>query len=300
MIHVDHAFKLEGAGMSSLIDGGNFTGDALVALKRMAYAGMVGLVVTMALPSALAAAPAHPKVFRDKLSDGSMGPEMVVIPAGSFDMGTTGAYHGYHTEKPVHHVTIDKPFALGKTEVTQRQWRQVMGGDPLGLKFKGCDDCPVEGVSWNDIQAFLKRLNGKTGRNYHLPSEAQWEYACRAGKTGENYCGGNDSDTLAWTDSNSGGKTHPVGQKQENAWGLYDMSGNVREWVQDVWHGDYSGAPTDGSAWTAGGDQGRRMQRGGSWYDVPWVSRSGFRDQGGTPPDYATDDNGFRLARTLP
>ena len=211
-------------------------------------------------------------------------PEMVGIPAGSFEMGGTAS-----DEQPVHHVSL-KAFSLGKTEVTQAQWRAVMGTNPS--RFKNCDDCPVENVSWDDIQGFLQKLNSKTGKSYRLPSEAEWEYACRAGGTHE-YCGSHSVDAVAWYDKNSGSKTHPVGQKQANAFGLYDMSGNVWEWAQDCWNGRYSGAPIDGSAW-ATGDCGQRVQRGGSWYSLADVTRSAIRSRGNSGLRYY--DSGFRVA----
>jgi formylglycine-generating enzyme required for sulfatase activity len=186
--------------------------------------------------------------------------EMVDIPGGSFQMGSN---NGHDVEKPVHSVTI-KPFRLGKYEVTQSQWQAMMGGNPAD--FKNCgDDCPVEQVSWDDVQSFIKELNQKTEGHYRLPTEAEWEYACRSGGQSQKYCGGNSPGNIAWSDGNSGDKTHPVGQKQSNGMGLYDMSGNVHEWMEDCFHGNYSGAPSDGRAWLTGGDCNRRVFRGGSW-----------------------------------
>jgi len=228
------------------------------------------------------------KVFKD-CSD---CPEMVQVPAGSFDMGSN---NGDNDEKPVHRVTISRSFAIGKTEVTQGQWRAVMGSNPS--RFSSCgDDCPVESVSWDDAKEFMRKLNQKTGKTYRLPSEAEWEYACRAGRQ-QDYCGGDNVDSVAWYDGNSGSKTHPAGQKQANAWGLYDMSGNVWEWVEDCWNGSYNGAPSDGGVWTAG-ECGRRVLRGGSWGNGPRNVRSAKRNGGGTT---GRDDGlGFRLARMLP
>lgn len=184
-------------------------------------------------PSELSYAPLS--VFRDKLSDGSLGPEMVVIPSGSFDMGSPESQTERNSDEgPVQRITL-KRYALGKTEVTQKQWRQVMGSDPVSLGFKGCDDCPVEGVSWYEVKKYIDQLNAKTGKQYRLPSESEWEYACRGGKAGEKYCGGNDVGLVGWYGKNSADKTHPVGQKQPNGYGLVDMSGNVNEWVEDVY-----------------------------------------------------------------
>ena len=133
---------------------------------------------------------------------------------------------------------------MGRYEVTQAQWQAVMGNNPSN--FKGCDQCPVETVSWDDAQEFIRKLNAQNdGYKYRLPSEAEWEYACRAGTTGD-YAG--NLDEMAWYGKNSGGKTHSVGQKQANGLGLYDMHGNVWEWVEDRYHHNYNRAPTDGSA----------------------------------------------------
>ena len=189
-------------------------------------------------------------------------PEMVVIPAGSFEMGGTDS-----DEQPVHRVTL-RSFAMGKTEVTQGQWRAVMGSNPS--YFSNCgDNCPVEQVSWEDAKQFVGRLTTKTGKTYRLPSEAEWEYACRAGGRQE-FCGSNRVDDVGWHDGNSGRRTNSVGGKQANAWGLHDMSGNVWEWTEDCWNGNYSNAPTDGSVWTSG-TCSLRVVRGGSWLSDPRV-----------------------------
>jgi formylglycine-generating enzyme required for sulfatase activity len=221
-------------------------------------------------------------------------PEMVVIPAGSSDMGSND---GGDNEKPAHRVTIAQSFAMGRTEVTQGQWKAVMGDNPS--RFGSCgDDCPVEMVSWKDAQAFVLKLSDKTGKQYRLPSEAEWEYACRAGGA-HLYCGGDDPDSVSWygglarPPGNSGKTTNPVATRQPNAFGLYDMSGNVWEWVEDSYHGNYIGAPTDGSAWQ--GDSALRVPRGGSW---SYLQRAAKR--GGSEASYRFGTIGFRLARTLP
>ncbi|MES9904545.1 MAG: formylglycine-generating enzyme family protein [Sedimenticola sp.] len=217
-------------------------------------------------------------------------PEMVKIPGGSFRMGSNS---GHNDEKPVHRVTL-QPFELGKYEVTQAQWRAVMGDNPS--HFKGCDNCPVEQVSWDDIQGFIETLNRKTGKQYRLPTEAEWEYACRSGGRDEKYCGGSSPGSLAWYDDNSGNKTHPVGQKQPNGLGLYDMSGNVWEWIHDCWNGSYAGAPSDGTAWERG-ECGRRVVRGGSWGSGPGGLRAANRGRGARGNRYSL--RGFRLARVF-
>jgi len=198
---------------------------------------------------------------------GGVKMELVLIPAGEFLMGSPEDEEDRdNDEGPQHRVRIARPFYMGKYEVTQAQWQAVMGENPS--RFEDCGgDCPVEEVSWEDCQAFCRKLSTRTGREVRLPSEAEWEYACRAGTTTRFSFG--DSDSLlaryAWFYNNSNSKTHAVGEKSPNAWGLYDMHGNVWEWCEDVWHDNYEGAPTDGSAWTSGGDQSRRVLRGGSW-----------------------------------
>lgn len=230
------------------------------------------------------------KVFKDCADC----PEMVVIPAGSFDMGSN---IGDDNEKPVHHVTIKRAFAMGNTEVTQGLWKAIMGNNPS--KFDRCgDNCPVEQVSWDDAQTFIEKLNAKTGKKYRLPSEAEWEYACQAGVQ-HTYCGSDDPGAVSWYGAmetpagNSDKSTNPVAKKQPNAFGLYDMSGNVWEWVEDVYHDSYTGAPTDGSGWQ--GDSNLHVPRGGSW---SYLQRAGKR--GGSESDFRFSTIGFRLARSLP
>ena len=221
------------------------------------------------------------------------GMQFAYIPSGSFLMGSPEGEEGrYDRESPQHQVSI-KPFHIMTTEVTQSMWVSVMGNNPS--RFKG-DNLPVECVSWDDIQEFIKKLNQRNpGKTYRLPTEAEWEYACRSGTTRRFYSGDSDSDLdrVGWYSRNSGSKTHPVGQKQPNSWGLYDMHGNVWEWCGDVWHGDYKGAPSDGSAWTKGGDQGRRVLRGGSWGNDPEVCRSAYRLRSIASLSYI--NYGFRL-----
>jgi formylglycine-generating enzyme required for sulfatase activity len=168
-------------------------------------------------------------------------------------------------DKPVHRVTISYGFYMGKYEVTQAQWQKVMGNNPS--YFKNCgDNCPVESVSWDDAREFVKELNQMNdGYTYRLPTEAEWEYACRAGTT-EDYAG--NRGAMGWYEKNSGYKTHAVGQLPPNAFGLYDMQGNVYEWCEDWYHDSYNGAPTDGSAWLSGGEQKYRVARGGAFDSV--------------------------------
>lgn len=175
-----------------------------------------------------------------------------------------------------------KNYEMGKYEVTQAEWRAVMGSNPPNLNFTDCgDSCPVERVNWDDIQTFLQRLNNKTGKRYRLPTEAEWEYACYGGSKTE-YCGGNEIDSVAWYIGNSGNTTHPVGQKQANGYGLFDMCGNVKEWT--------SGCVKE--------DCAQRMARGGSWFSYPQFASVSYRNWLGSA--YRLNYYGFRLARTLP
>jgi formylglycine-generating enzyme required for sulfatase activity len=197
---------------------------------------------------------------------------MIAVPAGSFKMGSNDARVA---EEPVHLVNI-RAFEMAETEVTQQQWQAVMGANPA--KFKGCDNCPVEQVSWDDVQTYLKKLNIRTGKQYRLPTEAEWEYACRSGGKNERYCGGNKRDKFSWDLRNSDKKPHEVKQRDPNGLGLYDMSGNVFEWTQDCWNANYEGAPTNGSAWLSGNCK-ERVLRGGSWnsFSTPGYMRSVYR-----------------------
>ena len=233
------------------------------------------------------------------IKDCSDCPELVVIPAGRFMMGSNDGNSRESSEKPIHPVNI-KQFAIGKTEVTQAQWQAVMGSNPS--KFTNCgSNCPVEQVSWNDVQQFIQKLNAKTGQSYRLPSEAEWEYAARAGSQSKYSFGDSDSDSQlgqhAWYKENSGNSTKPVAGKQANAFGLHDIHGNVLEWVKDCWHDNYNGAPTDGSAWTTSCTGNGRVLRGGSWLYGPASLRSA--DRMWDSPDRRGSGTGFRLARTL-
>ena len=221
----------------------------------------------------------------------SIGMEFIRIPAGTFMMGSPdSATEAFDNEKPAHRVTISQPFYLGKYPVTQAQWEVVMGNNPS--RFKGNPNLPVESVSWNDVPAFMRKLNEREGgRAYRLPTEAEWEYACRAGTT-TIYSFGNDAAQLgdyAWYNENSGGETHPVGEKQPNPWGLYDMHGNVWEWVQD-WYSPYTAeAVTDPIGPATGA---ARVIRGGGWVSSARFARSAYRVW--RPPGYRHDDLGFR------
>jgi formylglycine-generating enzyme required for sulfatase activity len=183
----------------------------------------------------------------------------VKIPAGSFDMGSTIG----PGEAPVHRVTI-QAFWMGVTEVTQRQWQAVMGSNPSHFKSAG-PDAPVEMVEWRDVQTFIAKLNSlESERRYRLPSEAEWEYASLGGSKQDPY---GPPEEIAWIKENSGGTTHPVGLKRPNAFGIYDMFGNVAEWCQDTYFPSHEGAPSDGSA-RRGDPAAYHALRGGGW-DLP-------------------------------
>lgn len=225
------------------------------------------------------------------------------IPAGRFKMGSPLSEKGRDDDEgPVHQVEI-KPFYMQTTEVTQRLWKAVMGYNP---SFFMADVLPVEQVSWNEVQLFLQRLNElDPGKDYRLPTEAEWEYACRA-ETTTRFPWGNDVgyhslDIFAWITGGADGRTHPIGQKRPNAWGLYDMHGNVFEWCQDWYHDDYYGAPEDGSAWVSPVGE-YRAHRGGSSVMTAWEynarrSRSAFRSR--SKPASRHYDLGFRLVKEV-
>jgi formylglycine-generating enzyme required for sulfatase activity len=229
--------------------------------------------------------------------------DMVAVAGGTFTMGCQDEKRDGQCdddEKPARQVRV-RDFEIGRYEVTQAQWRAVMGSDPPELYNTGCDECPVEGVSWNDIQDFLKKLNALTGKSYRLPSEAEWEYAARGGSksSGYLYSGSNNLDAVGWYNNNHqqgntfGAKktTRPVGKKKDNELGLYDMSGNVYEWCQD-WFGGY---PSENQTNPRGPAEGSsRVFRGGSWNVVARICRVSNRNFG--TPDYRGNGIGFRLA----
>jgi len=279
-----------GRGSLRVIRGGSL--DSLAVICRSAYryfystgdrALNLGFRLVVLLPTPTPTPTPTPRPPPPKI-------EMVYVPGGSFLMGSPDneSYRGSY-EGPQHSVTVPG-FSIGKYEVTQAQWRAVMGNNPSF--FKG-DDLPVENVSWNDAKEFCRRLSQMTGKQYRLPTEAEWEYACRAKTTGA-YAG--NLDAMAWHGGNSGKKTHPVGQKQPNAFGLYDMHGNVWEWCEDDWHNDYNDAPADGRAWIDGFRTGSdRVIRGCGCGYVAVYCRSADRNH--ISPDYHDLNLGFRLVR---
>jgi formylglycine-generating enzyme required for sulfatase activity len=232
--------------------------------------------------------------------------EMVWIPAGTFQMGRyPGEQDSSSEEEPQHPVTLTQGFWMGKYELTKTQWLVIMGSMPwLGqpdMTYHG--DSPAEYVSWDQAQAFIKELNDYTGLTFRLPSEAEWEYACRAGATTRFYWGDDPAytvgDDYAWwkynADDINEDYAHVVGLKLPNAWGLYDMSGNALEWCEDDWHNNYTGAPASGGPWIDSPRGERRVFRGGGWRDSGTYCRSAARYD--ELPFYPLCGVGFRLAR---
>jgi formylglycine-generating enzyme required for sulfatase activity len=240
-------------------------------------------------PSSPPPPPAKLAPFTEKISKG-ITLEMVGLPAGQFLMGSPDSDPDAESfEKPQHQVKVNS-FAIGKYPVTQAQYQAVMGTNPS--HFSNNPQNPVEKVSWDDAQAFCQKLSQITGKTYRLPTEAEWEYACRGGTTTRFYFGddANQLEDYAWYEGNSQNTTHPVGQKKPNAWGLYDMSGNVWEWCEDNWHNSYQNAPRDGSAWVTN-NSNVHIIRGGSWDDIPEYCRSTDRSNG----DILNLSIGFRV-----
>ena len=216
--------------------------------------------------------------------------EMVKVEAGSFNMGATPEMKSpYEVEKPVHRVTLTNNYYIGKYEVTQALWQAVMGSNPS--HFKG-DALPVEQVSWKDCQKFITKLNRLTGKNFRLPTEAEWEYAARGGNKsrGYRYSGSNTIDDVAWYENDALSQTHPVGTKQPNELEIYDMTGNVMEWCQD-WYGSYSSSPQVNPTGAASGSY--RVVRGGGWSDSARDCRTSDRDF--ISPGGRSSDLGLRL-----
>lgn len=228
-------------------------------------------------------------------TDPTTGMEFVFVKGGCFMMGSN---MGDKSARPVHEVCLDD-FYLGKYEVTQGEWSKVVGKNPAN--FKKGDFYPVENVSWNDVQDYIRQLNQLNTKIYRLPTEAEWEYAARSGGKKEEYSGGNNADVVAWYSGNSGGKTHPVGQKQPNGLGFYDMSGNVYEWCSDWYReGYYSKSPRNNPQGPSSGGFNlfewglTKVSRGGSW-DSPMTFMR-LADRGWFGRSNKFNDVGFRLS----
>lgn len=239
-----------------------------------------------------------PKGFRDALKEGGQSPEMLEIPAGAFKMGSNFQAN----EQPIHSVSVAS-FNLSKYEISFAEYdkfAEATGRDKPKDQGWGRDTRPVINVSWEDAAAYATWLGQQTGKTYRLPTEAEWEYACRASTETAYSFGENEKDltSYAWYDKNAGNKTHPVGEKRPNAFGLYDMHGNVEEWVADVFHENYIGAPIDGREWTDStwvhqGDATTHVVRGGSWHGADNTTRCAGRRKSAL----ANSERGFRVVR---
>ena len=251
-------------------------------------------------PAAAPASTYRPKPpFRDQLRSGGEGPEMVEVPAGRFRMGCVSGRRCLDSEQPVHEVTIPAPFALSMHEVTFEDYSRFTDLNIVDDPGWGHRDRPVINVSWDDAKEYVAWLSSETGAQYRLPSEAEWEYAARAGSETK-YSWGNDIGLNRANCRDRCGdpwrRLSPTSSFGPNAWGLHDMHGNASEWVEDCWNPDYSGAPSDGSAWL-GGNCAVRVFRGGSLFDSPRHLRAAKRFR--LLPDLRDHQVGFRVARTL-
>jgi formylglycine-generating enzyme len=232
-------------------------------------------------------------LFSFTVSAQDPSPEMVFVRGGKFRMGSTS---GGKDEQPVHEVVLDD-FFIGKYEITQSQWKQIMETDTNKRFFEGCGICPVERVTWYNVQEFIKILNERTGLVYRLPTEAEWEYAATGGQLskGYKYSGSNSIDSVAWKDGNSGGMVHPVGRKKPNELGIYDMSGNIFEWCSDWYSPDWYAISVKKNP--QGPEYGStRVMRGGSWYHDHTGLRVTERESGNPVIRYGYV--GFRLCRS--
>lgn len=261
--------------------------------------GGIAVVIFVLLASRTAREP--PRVYPPTMTDPASGVEFILIQPGTFDMGTPLSESGREPQEVRHRVTLTRPFYLGRYEVTEAQWTRIMDRNPS--QFQGCPSCPVERVSLYDVEAFIERVNERSGGSFRLPTEAEWEFACRAGGSAPF---GNRS-TLSSRDANidgthpydapkgsARGQTIPVGYFPPNAWGLYDMSGNVWEWVQD-WHCPYPSGPATDPVGRC--DSEYRVIRGGSWKFDGARARCGLRYT--HRPQDSGYSLGFRLARDL-
>ncbi len=239
------------------------------------------------------AAPSMPAKTGGEASAVNM--EFVFVKGGCYQMGDSFG-DGYADERPVHEVCVND-FYLGTYDVTQKQWKEIMGYNPSQFDLCG-DSCPVENISWNDAQAFIEKLKQMIGKNYRLPTEAEWEYAASSGGRKEKWAGTSTESELgryAWYNANSGDKTHPVGKRKPNGLGLYDMSGNVWEWCLDFYNANYYGSSPKNNP--LGPESGtNHVLRGGSWFNGAGYTRTEKRLS--IIPDYRDSNDGFRLVRT--
>ncbi len=267
--------------------------DELIEASKRVTKRLLGEILVGDLPETMATVSTMPAKTGGEASAVNM--EFVLVKGGCYQMGD-GFGDGYADERPVHEVCVND-FFIGKYDVTQGQWKEIMGANPSGFKLCG-DNCPVENISWNDTQRFIAKLEQRIGKNYRLPTEAEWEYAARSGGKKEKWAGTNSESALgeyAWFNANSGDNTHPVGQRKPNGLGLYDMSGNVWEWCQDLYDENYyKYSPKNNPS---GPDSGtNRVLRGGSWFNGAGYTRAEKRLS--IIPDYRDSNDGFRLVRS--
>ena len=287
-------------------------GEYGVEVRQKGYEEFVGTVrieVGQRITRVIALRRVVGAVFRDALKSGGEGPEMVVLPTGRFRMGNLSddvcdEYSSCIDERPVRTVKISKRIAMGKYEVTFDEYdyfASAINAPKPGAFGWGRGSRPVLQVAWEDAKVYVRWLSAQTGKNYRLPSESEWEYAARAGTRTRYSWGDEIGDNRANCRGCGSGHnrgTAPVGSFAANGFGLFDMHGNVWEWVEDCWHDNYEGAPTDGRAWTSGcGSDVRAVVRGGSWVNDPWALRSAVR--AGFTPSSRFLNSGFRLVQDL-
>ena len=253
---------------------------------RIAGGAALLLLSALAGRAFLRAADAPPAPKPGDTVVNSVGMKLAYVPAGEFDMGSPADEKGHEEDEARHRVRISRPFRIGATEVTQAQWQAVMGR--RRGRFEGAD-LPVEDVSWNEAVAFCERLSKAEGKTYRLPTEAEWEYACRAGAAGR--FAGEPLADFAWFDDTSDARTHPVATKKPNAWGLYDVHGNVAEWCADRYAAAYPSGPVTDPTGPAEGKA--RVVRGGSWASLERGCRCASR--GNTPAAYQMGTIGLRV-----
>ena len=298
-----------------------YPNGTFAAVARLAAAALRADPPPASRPTGAVGPPSRPAAASDprpsrrsageRFSDCAECPELVVVPAGTFTMGSPSSEaERYDDEEPQHRVTIPSPLAVGVYEVTFAEWGACVsaggcGGHRPDDEGWGRGARPVVNVSWDDAKSYVRWLSSRTGASYRLLSESEWEYVARGGTTTSRYWGASSSAQCGYVngadravDCDDGAvQTAPVGSYRANGFGLYDVLGNVHEWVEDCWHGSYAGAPADGSAWTAGGDCGLRVLRGGSWDRNPRGLRSASRR--GYIAGLRFGDIGFRVSRTF-
>ena len=288
MVIGSSALLYAGTGPGSHVEN-NATNSTMISSFPASPAPATLFTFANGLKIAAVATTAPQTITMRRSAESSIGMEFLQVPGGCFKMGSNA---DDVDEQPVHNVCLDF-FFVGKYEVTQGQWQQIMGSNPSFFSSCG-SNCPVDNVSWNDVQEFIRKLNQRNKANYRLLTEAEWEYTCRSGGKSERFCGNADISQTAWYDKNSSSNPHPSGEKRPNGLGVYDMSGNVWEWVSDWYDKDYYGS-VPGSRNPVGPPAGAtRVIRGGSWYNDSKNVRASMRSS--DDPDHRSINVGFRLA----